>query len=239
MTDMILRTIEGEWDRTRNLLWWRLKFANGRLISVGIPLSRVACTFYEELQAPDVQEEISACAMFGQVEIMGDVDIIAPESIDGFLSGITRALKKATAPIGRAIKRTTRKLKKVAWRAAKTVTSPVRYAAKYGLKYGRKLASSKLLGQGLGALSLAMPAVGGPALAAWAVANRVNRHLKTAERAMRQVRRTPQRQVRRVLNPSQHMAVLRAQSYARRARHLASMNTPASRMLVAGLRSVR
>jgi hypothetical protein len=155
---------------------------------------------------------------------------MAPESIDGFLSGITRFIKKATKPIGRAIKKTTRRLKKAAWRAAKTVAK----AGRYTVRAARSIAKSKAFGTALGGLSLVMPAVGGPALAAWAVANKVNRHIGHAQNIAKQLKAHP----RRALTPSQRTAVLRARHYAMRTRYLARSNAPMHRMMVAGLRSV-
>lgn len=214
---VVLRSMSWRWDRVRNLLWWTARFSDGRQMEVGIPLHHVALAFHQELQASDVREEITRTnGTMGAVEIIGAIEIVAPESVDGFLSGIRKAARKATRPVRRAVQRTTRKLGKTALKSLKTA---------------RKAVTSRYAGYGLMALSAAMPAVGGPALAAWATANRINAHAKDAERVVQSLRgRTP--------SAAQRTVLARAQQYALRTRQLASSNAPMARMMVAGLRSV-
>lgn len=226
---VVIRRVQGRWDRGRNILWFDFDTSDQQTYSVGFPLARVAACFYEELQAqPEAQTEVGRCNI-GLVDIIGDPDIYGPDTVDGFLSGITRALKKATRPVRRAIKRTTRKLRRKAWRGLKTAWKGTRYMGKYAARYGRMAARSKALGYGLGALSVACPAVGGPALAAWTVANRADKMLRAAETV---AKRGPR-------NAAERALLGRARTYKRRGRRIARSNAPAARMLMAGFRSIR
>lgn len=214
---VVLRKMAWRWDRPRRLLWWSATTSDGQTVEVGIPLEQVSLAFQHELAQADVQEEISACAgSMGAVEILGAIEIIAPESVDGFLSGIKRAAKRATRPVRRAVKRTTKKLGKTALRSLKTA---------------RKGLMSKYTGYGLMAISAAMPAVGGPALAAWATAKQIDNHARDAERLVRSL-------AGRAPNARQRNMIARAQQYAARTRQLSQTNSPMARMMIAGLRSV-
>lgn len=216
---VVIRSVTGRWDRSRNMLWFDFAMSDQDVYSVGFPLQRVAVMFHEELQAePEV----------GLVDIIGDPDIYGPDTVDGFLSGITRALKKATRPVRRAITRTTRKLRRKAWKGLKQTWRGARYIGRHAARYGRMAARSKALGYGLGALSVAMPAVGGPALAAWTVANRADRVLRAAETV---AKRGPR-------NAAERALLSRASAYKRNGRRLARSNRPAARMLMAGFRSL-
>lgn len=191
----ILKKITWNWDRSRNLLWWNARFTDGQKISVGIPLARVAATFYEELEKPDIQAELEQT---GALEILGcefmGTSIQAPETVDEFLEftgglwgsikksvgGAVKSAAKATGlePVRKAAARAQGKLSKGAWKVAKET-----------VKYTRKAAESKYVGAGMLALSVACPAVGGPALAAWTVANRVNAKIKDAEKTVNDIKK--------------------------------------------------
>ncbi len=216
--EAIIRTMTWEWDRERRLLWWRVQLTDGRKCAVGLPLAHVALTFREELNAPDVQQELRASAgTMGAIEIMGSPDIMYPESVDGWLSGIRKAFRKATRPIRKTIQRTTRKLAKTGLTA---------------LRYTRSAIRSPYMGYGLAALSLACPCVGGPALAAWAAAKQADNIARTAEKFAKQIgiggRATPQ----------QRNVISQAQQMSQRLRQLSGSNAPMARMLVAGFRSI-
>jgi hypothetical protein len=214
MYEVIIRDMSWEWDRARNLLWWRVRLTDGRSCAVGIPLAHVALTFQQAMREPDVTSELPAS--MGAIDILGDIDIMAPESVDGFLSGIKKAFKKASRGVKKAVRKTTKRLAKTGMSALKTARGVVR---------------SKYMGYGLGALSMAMPAVGGPALAAWAVAKRADAVASHAQKIAKQLG------VGGRPNAQQRAVLARAQRYAANARRLASSNAPAARMLMAGLRS--
>jgi hypothetical protein len=218
---VIIREYCWRWDRARRILWWDVKLTDEsgaqQTWSVGLPLAKVAHVFYEALNEPDIKQELHATAgEVGALEILGSPEIGAPESVDGFLSGIKKAFKKATRPVRKAVKRATRTLAKTGLQA---------------LKGARTVVRSKYTGYGLMALSVAMPAVGGPALAAYATARAIDNRARDAQRIYNTLRgRKPSRTQAHVLN--------RASQYAYRAKQLSRSNTPMARMMMAGLRSV-
>lgn len=213
--EVIIREMSWEWDRARNLLWWRVRLNDGRACGVGIPLAHVALTFRETLQEPDIAAEMPA--NMGAIDIMGDVDIMAPETVDGFLSGLKKAFRKATRAVKKTVKRTTRKLAKTGLAA---------------LKGARTVVRSKWTGYTLMGLSAICPCVGGPALAAWAVAKQADNIARAAESVGKQIG------IGGRPNARQQQILQRARTYATNARRLANSNTPMARMLMAGLRSV-
>ncbi len=215
MVECVIREMCWEWDRVRNLLWWCVRLSDGRNARVGIPLAHVALTFRETLQEPDIAAEMPA--NMGAIDIMGDVDIMAPETVDGFLSGLKKAFKKATRAVKKTVKRTTGKLAKTGLTA---------------LKYTRTAVRSKWMGYGLMGLSAVCPCVGGPALAAWAIAKQADNIATQAQKIGKSlgIGQRPNAQQQRVLQL--------AKTYGTNARRLSQSNTPLARMLMAGLRSV-
>jgi hypothetical protein len=103
------------------------------------------------------------------LEALGDVDIL------GWFGGkIWRSAKKAVKKVAKSVHKVA---KKVAKRALKTVKADAlwRIAKRYGgkaAKWGLKAVQSKEFGALVAASALVCPAIGGPALAAYATANR-------------------------------------------------------------------
>lgn len=234
MTGTTAERIDWRWDRGRNRLTASILTSNGQTVRVHFPLSHVAMCF---------DEELGRCGIV-EAPMVGDY-----ESVDGFLSRIkrvtrksSRRVKKATRGIKRSagrgfipkaihkrvvpkfVRRAQSRLNTAAWRAAGTVK-------KYGKKYGMKAARSRALGSALGATAVAFPAVGGPALGAWAVANRAVKAHDTAKAAARQLERG-------VRNPRAIAAAARGRAVQSAVRALPARQDPRSRMALAALRSV-
>lgn len=219
--------IDWRWDRGRNRLTAAILTSNGQTVRVHFPLSHVAMCF---------DQELGRCGIV-EAPMVGDY-----ESVDGFLSRIKRATRKATRGIKRSagrgfipkaiqkkvvpkfVRRAQSRLTGAAFRAADTVH-------RYGKKYGMKAARSRALGSALGATAVAFPAVGGPALGAWAVANRAVKAHDAAKAAGRQLQRG-------IRNPRAMATVARGRAVQSAVRALPGRNDPRSRMALAALRSV-
>lgn len=135
------------------------------------------------------------------------------ESVDGLFSGIKKLTRSVGKVAKKAVKKTAGRLKDVAKVAATVVRSKYTTAA-------------------LGAVAVAFPAVGGPALLAQQAAARV---AAAAEKA-NQARKLAASGVRsaRVISVAKNGPRL-----ASNVRRLAASNSPAARMAVAALKSTR
>lgn len=135
------------------------------------------------------------------------------ESVDGLFSSIKSVTKSVGKLAKKAVKQTTKRLGDVAKTAATVVRSKYTTAA-------------------LGAVAVAFPAVGGPALLAQQAAARAAAAVETAKQAKNLV----ERGVRTV-------GVVRAahagSQVVRNVQRLAQSNNPAARMAIAALQSVR
>lgn len=140
-------------------------------------------------------------------------------TIEGFFSWV----KKATKKVGRAMKS-----------AARTVGHKLAKVAKLAKPLSRLakgIARSKLVGTALGGVATVFPAVGAPALAAWAAAHRGVVALDQAEAAAKRIKKG-------IHNASDLVAVRNAKQLVAGARKLAGSAHPAAKLAAAALRSV-
>ena len=131
------------------------------------------------------------------------------ESVDGFFHW----LKKAGKTLGRGLKK-----------VGKAVGGRL-------LKIGKAIAKSKLVGAALGAVATVFPAVGGPALAAWVVANRVVAAAEAAERAAKRIKKG-------IGTAADLLAVKHGKAAAHHLKQLAHDKRPAAKLLVAAVHAV-
>lgn len=135
------------------------------------------------------------------------------ESVDGLFS----SLKSVTRSVGKlakkAVKQTTKRLKDVAKTAATVVRSKYTTAA-------------------LGALAVAFPAVGGPALLAQQAAARIAAAAQQANQARKMV-------ASGVRSARVLQAASNGPKLAQNVRRVAKSNSPMARMMVAALKSTR
>jgi hypothetical protein len=131
------------------------------------------------------------------------------ESVEGFFHW----LKKAGKTLGRGLKK-----------VGKAVGSRL-------LKIGKAIAKSKLVGAALGAVATVFPAVGGPALAAWVVANRVVAAAEAAEKAAKRIKQG-------IGTAADLLAVKHGKAAAHQLKQLAHDKRPAARLLVAAVHAV-
>lgn len=199
--DILIRSMNWRWDREKCILWSDLQFADGKQLSVGVPLSRVIAMF----DAFAVEHGLSLPPLVGAVD-----------SVDGFFSAVTKAVKSVSKSVSKAAKAT-----------VKATTS----ALKATVKATASVVRSKYMTYALTAVSTVLPAVGGPALAAQLAAKRALDVYEKAKQAKAQV----QAGVRTASNIA---AVTRGGNVMQSVRRLASNNSPQARLAVAALRSL-
>lgn len=200
-----VRCLGMKWDRARNALLAAVQLDDGRSVSVAFPVSSVCTTFEAECAA---------------------VDIYLPPTVEGrdTIAGLGRMIKRARRAAGRTVKRATRTVRRA-------MRSTMGRIATQAVHLAKQAARSKALGAALGAAAVAFPAVGGPALAAWATANRVVAMADQAERSVKRVQRG-------IADARDLTHVRRASDAAQRLQQLSRSAAPAARMLVAATRSV-
>lgn len=208
--NVTMRSLAWQWDRTAGVLWARVTLADGRKFGIGLPLGHVVTTFDGACLAEGLDEppQVGECA-----------------TVSGLFGRIKRLAKKAKKATRRAVSRTTRSLRR---RVGRTAMRWGRYGGRLALKAAR----SKRLGAALGVAAVAFPAVGGPALGAWAAANQATKRYDQGRQALKAIRRGSR-------NPRVLRAARNAQRIARSTRYLAARNDPRSRMLRSALSSLR
>lgn len=139
----------------------RVDVPNEGTVSVLVPASTVVAA----LRRASQEEGLAVPSHVGDVDIVG-----------WFGSKIWKKAKKAVKGVAKkaakVVKKTVKVVKKAAYHGAIVWRTAYKYAGKPALKLGAKLAKSKEFGALLMASAAVCPAVGGPALAAYVVANR-------------------------------------------------------------------
>jgi hypothetical protein len=171
----LLQAADLHWDAASNVLRVAVTGPSG-VISVTIPMATVAMEFRRAIG------EVKAETL-GAIDILGDVEILGyPLDTVGGLFGSIKHLGRS---VYHAAKKTVKKVRHIATKVAKTYY----HAAKWGVKQARKVVRSKYTGYALMAASVACPAVGGPAMAAWIAAKQADRALTAGGQAARAVQR--------------------------------------------------
>jgi len=156
-------------------------------------------------------------------------------SLDGLFSRVRRIRRTIERKTGVAkVRRVATKafvppvLRRAHQKIQRTAHRAIDRAERYGTQYGMAAARSRALGAGLGVAATAFPAVGGPALGAWMLANRAVAAHDQARRAMAAGRR---------LSP----AALRNAQYATRQIQQIRRNpyNPRNQLMQAAYRSIR
>lgn len=169
----LLQAADLHWDAMTNVLRVQVATSRGSLF-VTIPMSTVAFEFRRA-----AQEESQATV--GVVDILGDVEVLGYplDTVGGLFGSIKKLGRKAF----RAVKKTVKRVRTVAHSVAKKAVS----GSKWALRQGRAALNSKWTRYGLMAASVACPAVGGPAMAAYFAAQQADRVLRAGGAAARTV----------------------------------------------------
>jgi hypothetical protein len=135
--------------------------------------------------AAQVRYAIRKAAAEEQFEIpshVGDVELIgwfgsklwkkAKHVVKKAVHHVTKAAKSVARKAYKVAKKVVKHVKKAAWTGAIVWRTAYKYAGKPMLKFGQKIAQSKEFGALLAASAIVCPAIGGPAMAAYVVANR-------------------------------------------------------------------
>jgi hypothetical protein len=157
MSEVTIRSLSWRWDKPSCVLWGDCTLTNGSTLSVGLPLAKVVATF-------------DACAVECGLQLPPMVGAV--DSVDGFFSSISSAIKSVTRPIAKAAKKAVAATHKV---LAKTVAATA------------SVVKSKYLSYALTAVSAVCPAIGGPALAAQLAAKNALNVYEDAKRAKEMV----------------------------------------------------
>lgn len=242
------------WNRAQNALIADVEIVGcPKPYAVHFPVKQVALDYVQILGDCGVHPE-----EVGFVDIVSHEH----ESVDGFLSKVRRSIKRAVKSPVKTIRRTAvRQIKKPFRPSTYTKGIPFepkalrrarrrvmgrrlrgledRYsrhakaAASYAHRQALRAARSKALGSGLGVAATAFPAVGGPALGAWVVANRYAAYHDQAKALAKQVRgrgRVP---------PRAQAVIARGMKAKRNFQRLRGMqHDPRARMLLGALRSM-
>ena len=138
-------SIDKRWDWNTHKLIVQVGLSNGRTVGIAFPMGHLHIA---------LDEGLGELGYYEPAELGDDF-----ESINGLFSRIKRLAKK----VGRAVSRSA---------VGKMYKKTIGKAEHLVLTGARKLARSKAFGAVLGGAATVFPAVGGPALAAWTVANR-------------------------------------------------------------------
>src|SRR5512133_990666 len=162
-------------------------------VSVKLPDARVLDVMVPANDVRYAIRESSAEVGFEIPEHVGDVELIgwfgsklwkkAKKAVKSVVKKAKHVVKKAAHGVAKGAswvarkakhvaKKVIRKVKKIAWKGAFIWKAAAKYAGKPMLKWGIKLAQSKEFGALIAATAVVCPAVGGPAMAAYLIANR-------------------------------------------------------------------
>ncbi len=199
-----VRSIDKQFDWNTHRLIVKVGLSDGRTVGIAFPMGHLHIA---------LDESLGELGYYEPSELGDDF-----ESIGGLFSRIKRLAKK----VGRAVSRSAvgKMYKKTIGRAEHLV-----------LTGARKLARSKAFGSVLGAAATVFPAVGGPALAAWAVANKAMTIHDQAQRAKALI-------ARGVKNPALLAKVAQGQRVAQNVTRSAASNSPIGQLVAAGLKSI-
>jgi hypothetical protein len=175
------------WDAASNVLRVEVSTTRGTYL-VTIPMSQVAFEF----RAAAAEE-----AAVGEVDILGDVEILGfpIDTVGGLWGSIKHAAKKAYHATKKVVHKAVKKVRHIAKHTVATAFS----GARWTLKQSRAVVNSPYMKYGLLAASVACPAVGGPAMAAWLAAKAADKALTAGGSAARSVSSAVRR-----LNSSPH-----------------------------------
>jgi hypothetical protein len=177
-------------------------------VSVKLPDARVLDVMVPANDVRYAIRESSAEVGFEIPEYVGDVELIgwfgsklwkkAKKAVKHVVKKAKHAVKKAAHGVAKGAsyvarkakkvaKKVIRKVKKIAWKGAFIWKAAAKYAGKPMLRWGVKLAQSKEFGALIAATAIACPAIGGPAMAAYLIANRAAAAYKTGGAAAKTV----------------------------------------------------
>lgn len=201
--ELEIKALGWHWDRAKNILWGSATLTNGQSISVGLPVAHVSMTFDESVGELGLEVEAPS---------VGE-----EESVDGLFGRIGRAFSKATAGIRRTLQ--------------KAVDNTVGKVAQTVGKVALSVARSKLVGSALGGAAALFPAIGGPALGVWALANKAAKVHDTAIEAAKRVKGG-------LRTASDLARIKQGRALQARVRTLSRSTAPLARLGVAALRSI-
>jgi hypothetical protein len=205
MPEMLeVRTIDRHWDRANNRFVVQVGLSNGRKVGIAFPMGHMHIALDESLSELGYYEP---CQMGEEYETIGS-----------FFGRIKKLVKK----VGRKISRSA---------IGKVYSKTIGKAEHLALTVGRKLARSKAVGAIAGAAATVFPAVGGPALAAWTVANRAMAIKDKADRAAALLRRG-------IKNPKLLAQVAQGKRVQQTIANAAKSRSPFGGLIVQSLKSV-
>lgn len=238
-----LRRIGFRWDRQQHLLWACAETTDGRVYKIGFPLAAIELLFCEEAEKEGITtgprvggnpttdafcgwvdglgrrydgEAVGACSppIVGAAELIRDDDVLENEV------GKFR--------LGRRIKRAFRKATK---RVARKAAGFLRRAG----RIGKRIVRSQALGWAVRGAAKAMPAIGGPALAALTAARSAAGMVDRAKK----IAQSTQRGVRALSRGNVQQAMAQARRVEHQVRSLQHQATPQAKMLRSALQSIR
>jgi len=199
-----VRTIDKRWDWNTHKLIVEVGLSDGRTVGIAFPVGHMHIALDESLGELGYYEPCE----------MGDEF----DSIGSLFSRIKKLAKK----IGRTVSRSA---------VGKMYKKTIGRAEHLALTVGRKLARSKAVGAIAGVAATAFPAVGGPALAAWTIANRAMTIHDQAQKAKALI-------ARGVKHPALFAKVAQGKRVAQSLVKSGQSGSPFGQMVVSSLKSM-
>jgi len=197
-------SLDKYWDRAHHKFCVVVGLSDGRRVGVSFPMGHMHIA---------LDESMAELGYYEPAELGDEFD-----SIGSFFG----RLKKIAKKVGRAVSRSA---------IGKVYKKTIGRAEHLALQAGRKIIRSKVTGMVLGAAATVFPAVGGPALAAYAVANRAMAIHDAAQKAKNLI-------ARGIKNPKLVAQVAQAQRVQQTVQNVSKSNSPFSQMVVSGLKSL-
>jgi hypothetical protein len=145
-----------------------------RRLAVVVPASTVRYA----IRKAAAEEQFDIPSHVGDVELIGwfgsKLWKKAKKAVKSVVKHTAKAVKSVAKKAYKVAKKVVKHVKKAAWTGAIIWKTAYKYAGKPMLKFGSKLLQSKEFGALLSASALVCPAIGGPAMAAYLVANRAS-----------------------------------------------------------------